>query len=163
MSDSKISDLTTQSTIHDADLVPLVDTTDTSMSAQGTTKKSTWTTIVSYLTGKFNALYLGIGANAVSATTAFGATLDTDGTLTANSDTNIPSQKAVKTYGDRALNTTLTRIPLNAPQGYMINGKFVPSVASNNLTVANIVANIVCNSCSISWVILWNSLFNFSY
>ena len=136
MSDSKISDLTTQSTIHDADLVPLVDTTDTSMSAQGTTKKSTWTTIVSYLTGKFNALYLGIGANAVSATTAFGATLDTDGTLTANSDTNIPSQKAVKTYGDRALNTTLTRIPLNAPQGYMINGKFVPSVASNNLTVA---------------------------
>jgi hypothetical protein len=42
----------------------------------------------------------------------------------------------VKTYADRSLITTLTRIPLNAPQGFLINGKIVPSVNSNNLTVA---------------------------
>ena len=38
--------------------------------------------------------------NAATATNAFGCTLDTDGTLAANSDTKIPSQKAVKTYVD---------------------------------------------------------------
>ena len=60
---------------------------------------------------------------------------DTDGTLAGNSDTRIPSQKAVKTYGDRALNMLLTRIPLYAPQGFLINGKIVVTDAAG-ITVA---------------------------
>lgn len=63
------------------------------------------------------------------------AKMDTDGTLSGNSDTRIPSQKAVKTYGDRALNTTLTRIPLYAPQGFLINGKISVTDAAG-ITVA---------------------------
>jgi hypothetical protein len=66
--------------------------------------------------------------NVASATVAFGCTLDTDGTLAANSDTKIPSQKAVKTYAD-------TRLPAGiispysgstAPSGYLLcNGATV--------------------------------------
>ena len=59
-----------------------------------------------------------------------GTAIDTDGTLTANSDTLLASQKAVKTYADTI--STIT----GAPEGFLINGKIVPSVASNNLTVA---------------------------
>lgn len=66
--------------------------------------------------------------------------LDTDGTLAANSDTKIASQKATKTYIGSAITTAkadLTKYSnLNAPQGFFLNGKIVPSVASNNLTVA---------------------------
>lgn len=61
--------------------------------------------------------------------------LDTDTTLAANSDTKIATQKAVKAYGDRSLINTLKIAPINAPQGFLLNGKIVPSVASNNLTV----------------------------
>ena len=61
--------------------------------------------------------------------------LDTDGTLAANSDTHIASQKAVKTYADRAQNSTLNVSPLFAPEGFLINGKIVPTVASNNITL----------------------------
>lgn len=63
------------------------------------------------------------------------AKMDTDGTLAGNLDTRIPSQKAVKTYADRALNTLLTRIPLYAPQGFLINGKISVTDAAG-ITVA---------------------------
>lgn len=39
-----------------------------------------------------------------SVSTILGYTLDTDGTLAANSDTKVPSQKAVKTYADNLIN-----------------------------------------------------------
>lgn len=39
-----------------------------------------------------------------SVSTILGYTLDTDGTLAANSDTRVPSQKAVKTYADNLIN-----------------------------------------------------------
>lgn len=49
--------------------------------------------------------------------------LDTDGTLAANSDVKIASQKAV------SLRTIL-------PEGFLLNGKIAVTVSSNNLTVA---------------------------
>jgi hypothetical protein len=59
--------------------------------------------------------------------------LDTDGTLTANSDSKIATQKATKTYVDSSGIMTTSHY---APQGFLVNGKIVPSVGSNNLTVA---------------------------
>lgn len=63
------------------------------------------------------------------------SSVDTDGTLAANSDTKIPSQKAVKTYVDSSGGSILTTSHY-APDGFLINGKIVPSVASGNLSVA---------------------------
>ncbi len=40
------------------------------------------------------------------------------------------------TWANLKANLALNTIPLNAPQGFLINGKIVPSVTSNNLTVA---------------------------
>lgn len=70
--------------------------------------------------------------------------VDTDGTLSSNSDTRIPSQKAVKTYADTksplagssnlnttaSLITTLNISPLFSPRGFLINGKIVPTDAA---------------------------------
>jgi len=60
--------------------------------------------------------------------------LDED-TMSSDSATKVPSQQSVKAYGDRALNTTLTRIPLYAPQGFLINGKISVTDAAG-ITVA---------------------------
>ncbi len=68
-----------------------------------------------------NSILTGTGAG----TSGWGTTLDTDGTLAANSDTKIPSQKAVKTYVD-------TTAPTNNPnltyygmaRQAIINGNF---------------------------------------
>ena len=59
--------------------------------------------------------------------------VDTDGTLAANSDVKIATQKAVKTY---VTNNGFNGANFNAHQGFLLNGKIVPSVAGNNLTVA---------------------------
>jgi hypothetical protein len=53
--------------------------------------------------------------------------LDTDSSMAANSDTKIPSQKAVKTYTDLGKSTA---------EGSLLNGKISVSVASNNLTLS---------------------------
>lgn len=84
MSDSKISALTTQTTIHDADLVPIVDTTDTSQSLSGTTKKSTLTTLKAFLKTYFDTLYLGLHAKADTAGTADTASTATTATTAGN-------------------------------------------------------------------------------
>jgi len=146
MADSKISNLNELATAPDAgDLFVIVDVSDTSMSASGTTKKiqssnavpDSSTTVKGKVELATDAETI-TGSDTVRAVTPSNITakMDTDGTLAGNLDTRIPSQKAVKTYGDRSLITTLTRVPLYAPQGFLINGKIVPSVASNNLTVA---------------------------
>lgn len=85
---SKISLYNEQTTLHNSDLGVGVDTTDTTQSASGTTKKWTWTTAKSFLKTYFDTLYFSL------------TNLDTDGTLTSNSDTKVASQKAVKTYVD---------------------------------------------------------------
>lgn len=83
---SKISLYNEQTTLHDSDLGVGVDTTDTTQSDSGTTKKWTWTIVKSFLKTYFDTLYFSL------------TNLDTDGTLASNSDTKVASQKAVKTY-----------------------------------------------------------------
>ncbi len=123
----------------------IVDKSDTTMATTGTTKRiqSQYVTIADASTtvkGKVELLTDAetiTGADTTRAMTASNLTakMDTDGTLAGNLDTRIPSQKAVKTYGDRALNTLLTRIPLYAPQGFLINGKISVTDAAG-ITVA---------------------------
>lgn len=145
MADSKISNLNELATAPDAgDLFVIVDVSDTSMSASGTTKKiqssnavpDSSTTVKGKVELATDAETI-TGTDTVRAVTPSNITakMDTDGTLAGNLDTRIPSQKAVKTYGDRALNTTLTIHPLYAPEGFLINGKIEVTDASG-ITVA---------------------------
>lgn len=60
--------------------------------------------------------------------------LDTDTSLAANSDVKIATQKATKAYVDT--NVGILTSSKFGPEGFLINGKIVVSVASNNLTVA---------------------------
>ncbi len=92
MSDQKISALTSLTgagTDAAADLIPIVDTSATE------TKKITPTQLL---------IGMGVTSSAAELNLLDGITaIDTDGTLTANSDTRLPSQKAVKTYVDTAV------------------------------------------------------------
>lgn len=60
--------------------------------------------------------------------------LDED-TMSSDSATKVPSQQSVKAYVDRPLISTLNRIPLYAPQGFLINGKIEVTDAAG-ITVA---------------------------
>ena len=140
MADSTIFNLTEETTLHDNDVSVSVDTSDTTQSPQGTTKKYKFSTLYTYLLGKFNSVYFPLGgslsgysiiggtmsATAVSNPTTTGTdsgvetlsnktltspvintgvsgtAISTSGTLIENSDTILASQKAVKTYADRA-------------------------------------------------------------
>lgn len=146
MPDNKISNLNELAVAPDAgDLFVIVDVSDTSMSASGTTKKiqSSNVTISDATTSVKGKVELATDAETITGTDTVRAVtpsnitakMDTDGTLAGNLDTRIPSQKAVKTYGDRALNTTLTIHPLYAPEGFLINGKIEVTDASG-ITVA---------------------------
>ena len=53
--------------------------------------------------------------------------------MASDSATAVASQQSVKAYVD---NNSADFSELNAPQGFLQNGKIVPSVSSNNLTVA---------------------------
>jgi len=54
-----------------------------------------------------------------------------DDTMATASDTTLATSESVKAYAD-----IYSKVNFNAPDGFLINGKIVPSVASNNLTVA---------------------------
>lgn len=129
----------------DGDLFHVVDVSDTTDNANGSSKKITYINLVpdasTTVEGKVE---LATDAETITGTdTARAVTpsnvtakMDTDGTLAGNSDTRIPSQKAVKTYGDRALNTTLNIHPIYAPQGFLINGKISVTDTGSGLNVA---------------------------
>jgi len=128
----------------DGDLFHVVDVSDTTDNANGSSKKITYANLVpdasTTVEGKVELATDAetiTGTDTVRAVTPsnIAAKMDTDGTLAGNLDTRIPSQKAVKTYSDRALNTSLTRIPLYAPQGFLINGKIVVTDTGTGLKV----------------------------
>ncbi len=60
-------------------------------------------------------------------------TLDEDA-MTSNSATALATQQSIKAYVDAS--APIITITKYAPQGFLLNGQIVPSVASNHLTVA---------------------------
>jgi len=137
----------------DADEIPLVDS-----AASFGLKKLTWANLKATLKTYFDTLYLV----ATTALTALGAltpaasrvpyftsgsaasllTLDIDGTLAANSDTTLATQKAVKTYADtkQTLDSDLTAIAgLSASNDDFIQRK---SSAWTNRTIAQVRADL---------------------
>ena len=105
MADKKITQLSTLPAADGADLFPIVDMSDT------TTKKITVGNLmnspgpiggVTSNTGKFTTLQLSSGAIVNE--------FSIDGTLVGDSDTAVPTEKAVKTYVDAAISTFSTDI-----------------------------------------------------
>lgn len=106
----------------------IVDKSDTSMSASGTTKKvqAQYLTISDASTTVKGKVELATDAETITGTDTVRAVtpanitakIDTDGTLAGNLDTRIPSQKAVKTYVDAQGGNT-------APQNLLKNGNFI--------------------------------------
>lgn len=124
MADKKISELTNYTSPIDTDVLPIVDVT------AGATKKITKenltsdkTTAPASSTDNNIATFDGITGKLlkdggktiaeVEASSIPATYLDTDGTLTANSDTKVASQKATKTYGDTKLAKTTDVTSIN--------------------------------------------------
>lgn len=99
-----------------------------------------------------NKVAITAPASSATLTIANGKTLTASNTLTlAGTDSTTITFQATDTYVGRATTDTLTNktinsttnvigpstlLSFNSPQGFLINGKIVPSVASNDLTVA---------------------------
>lgn len=122
-----ISQFTALTTVADGDLIPIVDVSDTSQSANGTTKKITKSNLIADLASKSETLTNKTLTSPVINTGVSGTAIDTDGTLTANSDTKIASQKAVKTYVD-AHGLTLSQV-------YPIGSIYISTVSTNPATL----------------------------
>ena len=76
MANEKLTDRTAASALADGDFIHVVDISDTTDDAAGTSKKSTWTLIKSFLKTYFDTLYIG---NLVEDTTPqLGGSLDTN-------------------------------------------------------------------------------------
>ena len=148
----KLTDRTALTSIATGDLFHVVDVSDNTDSAEGTSKKITQDNLIpdasATVKGKVelattDETTTGTDATRVvtpdglhDMTSLAGAAwfLDED-TMSSDSATKVPSQQSVKAYGDRTLNATLTRIPLYAPQGFLINGKISVTDAAG-ITVA---------------------------
>ena len=88
-------------TIDNFSAVTVAATTDTFLVTQAAvTKKETLAQLDTLLSATTKALTNKTLTSPVINTGVSGTAIDTDGTLTANSDTKIASQKAVKTYAD---------------------------------------------------------------
>jgi len=106
----------------------IVDKSDTTMAATGTTKRiqSQYVTIADASTTVEGKVELATDAETITGTDTVRAVtpsnitakIDTDGTLAGNLDTRIPSQKAVKTYVDAQGGDT-------APANLIKNGNFI--------------------------------------
>lgn len=131
MAQQKISGMTElASTPSSGDLIEIVDVSDTSEAATGTNKKVTvanllaGATVADASTTVKGKVELATDSETITGTdTARAVTpsnitakIDTDGTLAGNSDTRIPSQKAVKTYADTK--TTLATVLSTIASGW---------------------------------------------
>jgi len=141
MANKKITDLSALTSPADGDLIEIVDVSDTSESATGTNKKIT----------KSNLVGDPLEAVVDDTTPQLGGDLDLNGNsldfpttpnisdcldeddMSSDSDTKLATQQSIKKYVD---DNSADFSALNQPDSFVINGRIVPSVASDNLTVA---------------------------
>lgn len=124
----RITDLPELTTPTSGDWFEIVDASDISESAEGTSKRVDYDniSIADASTTVKGKVELATDAETITGTDTvrsvtpsnLTAKIDTDGTLAGNSDTRIPSQKAVKTYVDAQGGNT-------APQNLLKNGNFI--------------------------------------
>ncbi len=116
----------------------IVDKSDTTMATTGTTKRiqSQYVTIADASTTVKGKVELATDAEAITGTDTVRAVtpsnltakMDADGTLAGNSDTRIPSQKAVKTYADTK--TTLATVLSTISSGWTSYSTVTPTYTS---------------------------------
>lgn len=157
MADSKISALTALTSIASGDLIPVVDISDTTQAASGTTKKITQDNLIpdssDTVKGKVELATTAettTGTDATRAVTPDGLHdmtslsgaawfLDQDA-MTDDSATKVPSQQSVKAYVDTKAVTEkadLTKYSnLYAPRGFMVNGKFTVTDSGSGIVIA---------------------------
>lgn len=149
----KLTARTALTSIASGDLLHVVDVSDTTDSADGTSKKITQDNLIpdasETVKGKVElatTAETATGTDATRAVTPDGlhdmttlagaAWMKDEDDMASDSATTVPSQQSTKAYGDRSLIPTLTRIPLYAPQGFLINGKISVTDTGSGLTVA---------------------------
>ena len=129
----KLTDRTALTSIATGDLFHVVDISDTTDSAEGTSKKITQDNLIpdSSATVK-GKVELATSAETITGTDTVRAVTPAGAAAAYQPlDADLTALAAHPTY-----NLSLNIAPLFAPQGFLINGKIVPSVGSNNLTVA---------------------------
>ena len=129
----KLTDRTALTSIATGDLLHVVDISDTTDSAEGTSKKITQDNLIpdSSATVK-GKVELATSAETITGTDTVRAVTPAGAAAAYQPlDADLTALAAHPTY-----NLSLNIAPLFAPQGFLINGKIVPSVGSNNLTVA---------------------------
>lgn len=129
----KLTARTALTSIASNDLLHVVDVSDTTDSADGTSKKITQDNLIPDASDTVKGkVELATSAETITGTDATRAVTPAGAAAAYQPlDSDLSALAAHPTY-----NLSLSIAPLNAPEGFLINGKIVPSVASNNLTVA---------------------------
>ncbi|NCX94332.1 MAG: hypothetical protein EBX40_06630 [Gammaproteobacteria bacterium] len=129
----KLTDRTELTSIASGDIIHVVDVSDTTDSAGGTSKKITQDNLIPDASATVKGkVELATSAETITGTDATRAVTPAGAAAAYQPlDSDLSALAAHPTY-----NLSLSIAPLNAPEGFLINGKIVPSVASNNLTVA---------------------------
>lgn len=129
----KLTARTALTSIASNDLLHVVDVSDTTDSADGTSKKITQDNLIPDASDTVKGkVELATSAETITGTDATRAVTPAGAAAAYQPlDSDLSALADHPTY-----NLSLNIAPLNAPEGFLINGKIVPSVASNNLTVA---------------------------
>lgn len=136
MANQKLPDLTELTSLATGDTLYAVDISDTTDGASGTSKRTLLSTITTYIASLAETLTNKTLTSPVINTDISGTAILDEDTMSSDSATQLATQQSIKAYVDASVPTSILTTSHYAPEGFLINGKIVPSVSSNNLTVA---------------------------